>query len=132
MDELFSTPSTTAPETPPLSQGPVPMQRPLVTPTFSNLSIWITAGVSILVGVSILAGIGWYLNRAPRKTIQTPVPTQTPTPTPRRELSIIASQSAFQSLDTSSQALMGAIRGYIPEDPSLSPPVLDLPLGFSQ
>ncbi|OGG11405.1 hypothetical protein A2Z00_00550 [Candidatus Gottesmanbacteria bacterium RBG_13_45_10] len=60
-----------------------------------------------------------------------PTPTVTPTPTPIHPYSAIASQSAFMELDTAIASLSGAINAFNVQNPALVPPVLDLPLGFS-
>ncbi len=54
----------------------------------------------------------------------------TSTPTPIRILSTIATQSAFMALAQSHASLSAGLAATNLDDPSLSPPVLDLPLGF--
>lgn len=60
----------------------------------------------------------------------TPTPTTMPSPTPQRTPSAISSQSAFQTLDASVQSLTNDLGTLTIQDPSLAPPVLDLPLGL--
>lgn len=81
-----------------------------------------------LIGSLIVAGTK---STTPTPLVPTPTPTTIPTPTPQRTPSAIASQSAFQALDASVQSLANDLNGLSIRDPSLSPPVLDLPLGFS-
>lgn len=81
-----------------------------------------------LIGSLIVAGTK---STTPTPLVPTPTPTTIPTPTPQRTPSAIASQSAFQTLDASVQSLANDLNGLSIRDPSLSPPVLDLPLDFS-
>lgn len=66
----------------------------------------------------------------PAGFVPTPTPTTMPTPTPQRTPSAISSQSAFQALDASVQSLINDLGTLTIQDPSLAPPVLDLPLGL--
>lgn len=59
-------------------------------------------------------------------------PTPAPTPTPVRFPSNIATLSAFLALEEKTASLSAAVAGYVVEDPSLTPPVLELPLGLTQ
>lgn len=59
-------------------------------------------------------------------------PSATPSPTPIREQSAVATQSAFISLEAHLASVSAAIRATNLDDPSLSPPNIDLPLGFAQ
>lgn len=56
----------------------------------------------------------------------------TPTPTPVRILSTIATQSAFINFENTIASLSSQLNNYVVDDPSLSPPVLDLPLGYTR
>lgn len=84
----------------------------------------------ILSGTLIVVSVRAYLNRPSVSPIPLPTPTATPTPTPIRVRSSLASQSAFLTLDANIASLSADIRNYEAQDPSLSPPVLTLPLGF--
>jgi hypothetical protein len=55
----------------------------------------------------------------------------TPTPFATRKESLVASQAAFLRLNEAVQTMSAAIGSYNTQDPTLSPPVLELPLGFS-
>ena len=91
--------------------------------------VYIAAIIAIfLIGSLIVAGTK---STTPTPLVLTPTPTTIPTPTPQRTPSAIASQSAFQLLDASVQSLANDLSTLTIQDPSLSPPVLDLPLGFS-
>lgn len=94
--------------------------------------VWAAALIALLIGSGLF--MTWRsMNQAPPKpAIPTATPTQTPTPTPVRELSLIASQSAFLSLQNEVASLSGALQNYVVDDPSLSPPTIDLSLGLTQ
>lgn len=107
-----------------VSQGPVVGQekhRPVI--------IWIIAGIVITLGIMILS-----LFRSPITQTKPPLAEVTdtpfPTPTPIRNISAIATQSAFISLEQSASSLSSGIANTNLDDPSLSPPTIDLPLGF--
>lgn len=110
---------------------PVPVLSPVAPARKPNLSLWLTGLLVALVGS--LAVI--YLT-SPSKNQNKPVLTPGTTPavvtmTPLRTLSPIASQSAFLLLQQSVASLSASLTTYAVEDPGLSPPVLDLPLGFA-
>ncbi len=96
-----------------------------------NTKLWLVAAVTILLGISVLVLLRQYFFVQPAPPQQT-APSPTPTPTPVRRPSAIATQSAFLLLDASVSSLSASIENYVVDDPMLSPPVLDLPLGFSQ
>lgn len=96
-----------------------------------TVSLVIIAVIVILMGILAVMGYNEWNSRKKIVAIPTPIPTVTPTPTPIRLPSLLATQSAFLSLDTHVASLSTAIRDYSVQDPSLSPPVLTLPLGFS-
>jgi hypothetical protein len=91
--------------------------------------------VAIIAGVVIVLIIGSILFATGKKqdvvVAPTPTPTNTPTPTPIRALSPFATQSAFLQFETAVTSLPGTIQGASIQDPTIDPPVLDLPLGFS-
>lgn len=93
--------------------------------------IWIIAGVVILIGI-----IGLFVIRSLYKPSPIPIiareETPTPTPTPVRILSAIATQSAFIALEKTYASFSASLTATNVEDPSLSPPNIDLPLGFAQ
>lgn len=108
-----------------------PMNEAATTPSRSIPRVWRIAGAAILIG---LAGL-FFINRlfhAPKPVEEQIVEAPTPTPTPVRVLSGIATQSAFMALQQSQASLSAGLAGTNLDDPSLSPPVLDLPLGFRQ
>ena len=116
------------------------MDEPLVT-TLSDLEakppnprvprIWLVGAGVATTGILFLILVRglW-----PTQTPEVPIiaPSATPSPTPIRELSPVATQSAFISLETRLASVSAAITATNLDDPSLSPPVIDLPLGFVQ
>lgn len=93
--------------------------------------IWIIAGVVVLIGI-----IGLIVIRNVYKPSPTPIvvreETPTPTPTPVRILSAIASQSAFMALEAAYSSFSSSLTATNLDDPSLTPPLLHLPLGFTR
>lgn len=94
----------------------------------SNTRILIIAGGVIAFGISML--LIWKLLTPPPKPAIQVVQSPTPTPTPIRILSAIATQSAFMSLTQIQASLSAGLSITNLDDPSLSPPQLELPLGF--
>jgi len=114
---------------PQIATGPIqpPPQTPKKFPV-----IGVVTGIVIVLAVII----GGVIAQNPKIITGNPAPNPTlvappPSPTPERQLSFIASQSAFIQIETNVASLSGSIQNIIVSDPSLSPPVLDLPLGFS-
>ncbi len=97
-----------------------------------SVSSIIIAVIVILMGILAVMGYNEWNSRQQIVATPTPIPTLTPTPTPIRRHSQLATQSAFLSLDSNVASLSTAINDYSVQAPSLSPPVLTLPLGFSQ
>lgn len=93
------------------------------------LLIWSVATGVILAGIMLL-----YVFRSSIIPTKSPPPelvsTPLPSPTPIRNVSSIASQSAFMSLEQSVSSVSSAIANTNLDDPSLMPPSIDLPLGF--
>ncbi len=109
-----------------VNQAPSPIQTKR-----SPITVWILAGIVIFAGMAIL-----FLFRNSIIPTKSPPPeviiTPLPSPTPIRILSAIATQSAFIALTQSAASVSAAIGNTNLDDPSLSPPVIDLPLGFTQ
>ncbi len=87
------------------------------------------AGTAIVV-----SGVFVGLSRLTKpETVEAPTPTPAPvaTPTPVRRQSAIAGQQAFREFKDAVATLSAAVAGFSPQDPSLTPPTLVLPLGFS-
>lgn len=114
-----------APGTPPPGgYAPVPPRSPLER----FMPLFIAAGAVFL---GILVFVVFQQLRAKPPIVQVaPTPTHTPSPTPLRQLSQLASQSGFLSLEQEVASLSAKINSYSVQDPSLSPPELTLPLGF--
>lgn len=93
--------------------------------------VWGAALIAILIGSGVLLTGRSFQQNAGSPTVPTPTPTPIQSgPTPIRTLSSLASGSAFLSLATDVASLSTQLRNFVTEDPSLSPPILDLPLGF--
>ncbi len=127
--------STETPEPPSIAPPPPPV--PAITlkePWFSgNRAIGFILSVVLLVAAGTAAFL-FYSRKTPKPPDQftvAPTPTPQATPTPLRTLSSIATQSAFLSVESETASLSGDLQLYQIQDPSLSPPVMDLPLGFS-
>lgn len=68
-----------------------------------------------------------------KPAVKAPPPTPVlprPTPTPERITSAVATQSAFLTLDSHVASLSAKLNNFILDDPQLTPPLLELPLGF--
>lgn len=126
-------PTPVVPPIVPAEPAPAPMpqtsgnqqKKPLVP-------MWVLALLVVLAGtLAVLAATGIFSRQ--QTAVKTPSEVlPTPTPTPIRKLSAIASQSAFLALEASVASLSANIQALPPQDPSLSPPVLDLELGFEE
>lgn len=91
--------------------------------------------IAVVATAMIVSGVFFGLSRIkPKEVVVAPTPTPTPiaTPTPIRQPSAFASQPDFLKFQTAVATLSAAIAGYSPNDPSLTPPTLVLPLGFGQ
>lgn len=108
--------------------NPVPAPIP---PVQANRRLWIIAGavtVACILALLLIRSLLTAPEPEPANVLQSP----TPTPTPIRILSAVATQSAFLSLEQAQASLSARLAGTNLDDPSLAPPVLDLPLGFRQ
>ena len=97
------------------------------------LWLWIAALLAIVLGTTAILVISGKLrfgseNQQPAQTATL----ATPTPTPIRIPSALATQSAFLALEQGVASLSAQITATQIQDQTLTPPVLDLPLGFSQ
>lgn len=63
--------------------------------------------------------------------VMTPTPTTVSTVSTTRTLSFFATESAFMQFDAIIEKLPRDIQGAVLQDPTALPPVLDLPLGFT-
>ena len=116
MDEPFVTTVSDPGATPPSPRVPM---------------VWLVGAGVTIAGILLLILLR-SLWPAPPPNTPTIAPSPTPSPTPIRKLSPIATQSAFTSLEARLASVSAAISGTNLDDPSLSPPVIDLPLGFVQ
>jgi len=81
----------------------------------------------------IFIGIGGIFFTISKQPIQTPTPTpsDTPTPTPKSKPVVpMATESAYIELTKSVATLSGYIKNMQVSDTTLSPPTIELPLGF--
>ena len=108
------------------SVPPAPPAPNIVTPVVIAVVATLLLATGVFVGITKLQ---------PTKTaaVATPTPAPpTPTPTPVEQPSAIASSSAFLQFQASVATLSAAINQYNPQDATLTPPSLVLPLGFTQ
>ncbi len=132
----ISSPSPIPPQTPPPPPAPAPINPTLPIPA-STLLARLKSPYGLIAGILFFLIIGSLIFATTRKPVPvpivpTPTPTLMPTPTPVRQPSAIATQSAFLSLEASVSVLISDLNTLTLQDPSLSPPVLNLPLGFKQ
>lgn len=99
-------------------------------PAFPRL--WLIAVIVIATGIVVLFTITKLMGVPPGPTRQVVEPPEVSPTRPVRTLSTIATQSAFMALEQAHASLSASLTGTNLDDPSLSPPVLDLPLGFHQ
>ena len=119
---------------------PVPPQQPIQPPAVGAQS-WFSRNRSAIIIIIILSIIVVgtiskliLMRNGPKPEAPAPsvvVVTPIVSPTPIRQPSALASQSAFIKFDADVSSLLQNVQAYSVEDPSLSPPILDLPLGFS-
>jgi len=106
-------------------------QSPPIHQTKGTLMMWFVALGVIVGGVLLLS-----MFRSSIIPTKPALPEATiaplPSPTPIRNVSAIATQSAFISLEQHAASVSSAIANTNLDDPSLSPPSIDLPLGFIQ
>ena len=115
---------------PNMPQTVPPPPGPSATPIPPGLLLALIGAVILILG-----GIIGLVAIRPSRIVAVPTPTPsipTATPTPVRTFSPVASQSAFMNLETATASLSAQINAYNIQDQSLTPPVLVLPLGFTQ
>ena len=114
-----------APVLPPAAQGTAgpPQQKPKVW-------IYLIAVILLLFTIYMVFGmIRASTNQEPAQ-ITAPTPTVNVTPTPPQ--SPITQQSAFAEFQSAVATLSAAIAAFTANDPTLAPPTLVLPLGFTK
>lgn len=112
----------------PSGTNPIPAP-PVVGGGKPDHRVWLIAALSILLGTGALIGIRGFL-RPPPSQPGIVAHSPTPTPTPMRIPSAVATHSAFRALEQAYASLSAGLDATNLDDPSLTPPVLDLPLGF--
>ena len=113
-----------APEMP-TTQTPIPVQSPRkknILPFVIFLII-----IVVILGVSAKVKTATQTGTLPSTSV-TPTPTGLPIST--RVLSPFATDSAFLQFEASVDAFPKIIQGAVLQDPTVLPPVLQLPLGF--
>ncbi len=121
IDKVPTIPEPTVPET----------QIPPIHQRKSSRVIWVIA-LGVIVGGVLLLNL-FRPSIIPTKPAPPEVATvPLPSPTPIRNISAIATQSAFISLEQHAASVSSAITNTNLDDPSLTPPSIDLPLGFIQ
>lgn len=127
MEEPITTPPQSLENPPP----PVPTAPPAeATAPKPKLPPAVIAAIVVIgLGAFFVLLLG-NLQTGRRPVAPTPTPTLIPTPTPERIPSALATQSAFLKSETAVASLSSSVKNYVIDDPSLSPPILDLPLGF--
>lgn len=128
-------PSTTdgAPPPPLQQDAPASASQGVLPPT-----TWLSKPIAIagiVLGLAILLTAVLYATsttKDPVSQIPDPTPLALATPTPMRKFTQIASTSAFISFQASVASLSADINGFILQDSTLTPPVIDGDLGLSQ
>ena len=140
MDETVPTPeilpqSDNPPVAAPSEEKVSPPASPLKLPPMPELNLQKIApvGVIVLIVLIILVAISaMRSNNQAAKTISVaPTPTPTPVPVVSHTLAPYATKSAFLNFETAIDALPGTIQNAVLQDQTLTPPELDLSLGFS-
>jgi hypothetical protein len=95
-------------------------------------------GIILFIVVSVIAALVWLLTS---RNIGRFLPGSTPPPssdapadtipTPPPPPSALATESAYLELSGSVASLSSALRGALINDPTLNPPAIELPLGFT-
>lgn len=128
--------SPTPPEqpSPPQPSFPNPTAPPLpgMPPPAPSHNLIIAASIAIILGIGAVFGWKAITSQKPVSVAPSPTPPPTPTPTPIRVFSALSTESAYLYLDARVASLSASVKNYVVEDPSLSPPVLDLPLDFNR
>lgn len=125
MEEQLPQPDIATPQPTPVEEN-VSEQR-LTNP----LPGWLpTAGVILLILISIFAITNVRRSAAP--ATPGPAPSAVPSVRSNQPLSPLATQSAFLSLQASLATLSAHVTTLSTQDSTLTPPTLDLPLGFTQ
>ena len=130
-DSLITPTQPTPPETPPsIPIAPVEMSHaPVGIPPKKKFDLRY-----LFIGMIVVAIIGGIIvaTWTPRDVAIAPTPTPTPSPTPVQRVTVpLATESAYRELVTAIASLSGSIQRLETNDTTLAPPVIELPLGFS-
>lgn len=88
--------------------------------------------ILIIIGVVLGAFLAFNAFSNPQQTLATPTPTPTltVTPTPMRHMAPAATTSAYLKFEMSLASLSGTLEAVQITDSTLTPPTVELPLGF--
>jgi len=117
----------------PVTYGPV-LSRSPGSPIQKNTHSYTKPLLAVLfiIFIFIVGAIFLISRKQPQTSLApTPAPTIAPTPTPVRAIAPYATQSAFIAFEKEVTELPQIIRQANLDDQTITPPVLDLPLGFS-
>jgi len=124
-------------QTPTIETAP---QLPTTPPILLEISKpWYQSKVAIgfaaliIIFLIVMATTAIVSNLVKKPTIiiaPTPTATTTPSPSPMQIPSAIASDSAFIKLDEATSSLSAILRNYAVQDGTLSPPTIEIKLGF--
>jgi len=119
----------------PQSQNP-PVYGPIYSTGKTHIKRPSIPPIAVILGVLVILIVGslvFAANRPKKSTvIPTPTPTVTPSPTPIQTLTPFATQSAFVAFDQSVDTFPATVSGATVSDATLSPPSVDLNLGFQK
>lgn len=131
------TPEILPPQETPEMYGPVnEPSAPVVTkPNPMDLVKKFTPFIAIFFVLLIVLTVSSMVSKpgqiTPPAQVITPTPTGVSTVVSTRSLSFFATESAFMQFDAAIEKLPRDIQGAVLQDPTALPPVLDLPLGFT-
>lgn len=126
---VYSPPPSMPPITPDTASSPIPEPEPSIIARYKKPLIITLIILGVIVGTLVAAStIG---KQKPVSTAPTPTPTATPSPTPMRHVALTATTSAFLSFNASLSTLSATLQGIQITDSTLTPPTIELPLGFA-
>jgi hypothetical protein len=124
-------PAAPAASPPPVETPPPPKQPVNMLPDKDKLLPLILAFFAIVTGVLLFFVLKQLQKKSEAPPPVTIIVTPTPSPTPIRFPTNISTSSAFLDFEGSVASYASNLNAFEKNDPSLSPPSLVLPLGFS-
>jgi hypothetical protein len=133
------TPEILPPQETPEMYGPVDEGQPAAAPMAKANPMDIVKKFTPFIAIFFILLIILVVSSLVAKPTPVTTPAQVVTPTPTagstvistRSLSFFATESAFIQFDAIIEKLPRDIQGAVLQDPTALPPVLDLPLGFT-